>query len=395
MSTFTVAIAGAGLGGLALAQGLRERGINATVYERDTALDSRRQGYRLHLDASARDALHRLLPPRLTELFHATAGTPKSRFTLLDRNLNELLVRDSAEPALAVDRLTLRAILLTGIEDMVVFGKSVSGYEFEGCGRIAVHLADGDIAPADVLVGADGINSVVRRQYLPHARVVDTGVWQLYGAIPLTDRTRELFDHTMFGVFTMITGLDGSFVGVAPVEFPDHPAAAAARLLPGPAALPPASDYMTCSFGARGEWFGPTRDLLRDFDGERLHEIVTDAVRTWHPRVRGMVAACDPQSMFALPLRSSVPVPAWPTTPVTLLGDAIHAMSPASGSGACTALRDAANLADALTAAAGGRELRTALHDYERDMIDYGFSAVRTGADSGQRFLGQDPLPAH
>ncbi|MFL6118279.1 hypothetical protein [Actinophytocola sp.] len=46
----------------------------------------------------------------------------------------------------------------------------------------------------DVVVGADGVNSAVRRRYLPHARVVDTGVWQVYGAVPLTARTRPLFD---------------------------------------------------------------------------------------------------------------------------------------------------------------------------------------------------------
>lgn len=393
MSTFTVIIAGAGLGGLSLAQALRRRGINTVVYERDIALDSRRQGYRLHLDAAARDALRQLLPPPLVEVFHATTGTPASRFTVLDSDLNELFTRDWAEPAFAVDRSTLRAILLTGIEEAVVFGVAVTGYRVCDDGRIAVSLADGGTAHANVLVGADGINSVVRHQYLPHARIVDTGIWQLYGAIPLTDQTRELFDHNMFGVFTIITGSDGSFLGVAPVEFPEDPAAASARLLPASTALPARSDYMTCSFGARRRWFGRSEQRLRACDGDRLHDIVTAAVRTWHPRVGEIIAACDPHSMFALPLRTSVPVAAWPTTPVTLLGDAIHAMSPASGSGACTALRDAAHLASALIAAANGHHLHTVLHNYEHHMIDYGFTAVRIGADNGQRFLGQNPLP--
>lgn len=394
MSKFTVVIAGAGLGGLALAQALRRRNIAATVYECDPALDSRRQGYRLHLDAAARDAVLAVLPPGPAELFIATTGTPRPRFTLLDRDLNQLLVRETDGPAFAVDRLTLRAILLIGIEDSVVFGTPVTGYQTAENGRVAVHLADGDTVECDVLVGADGINSVVRRRYLPHARIVDTGVWQFYGAIPLTDRTRDLFDDRMFGVFTTITGGDGSFVGVAPVDFPDNPAAAAARLIPG-SLLAPRSSYMTCSFGARGEWFGAAEHSLRDADGERLHEIVTAAVRDWHPRVREIVAHCHPSTLFALPLRSSVPIPVWDTTRVTLLGDAIHAMSPASGSGACTALRDAADLARALAAAALDGDLHTALSDYERHMIDRGFAAVRTGAADGERFLGQKPLPPH
>src|SRR5690242_19162645 len=102
MSRFTVIIAGAGLGGLALAQGLRRRGIDVVVYERDSAVDTRRQGYRLHLDAAARGALHRVLPAPLRALFDATTGTPKPRFTVLDSALNERFTQDSAEPAFAV-----------------------------------------------------------------------------------------------------------------------------------------------------------------------------------------------------------------------------------------------------------------------------------------------------
>ncbi|WP_063064476.1 FAD-dependent oxidoreductase [Nocardia violaceofusca] len=392
MSRFKVIIAGAGLGGLALAQGLCRRGIDVVVYERDCAVDTRRQGYRLHLDAAARRALHRVLPAPLRTLFDATTGTPKPRFTVLDSALNERFTQDSAEPAFAVDRLTLRRILLTGLDDRVVFGRAVSGFDTDG-DRIAVHFADGDSAGADVLIGADGINSAVRQRYLPHARIVDTGVRQLYGAIPLNARTRDLFDDSMFGIFTMIAGPDGSFVGVAPVEFRQDPAIAAAQLVPA-AELPSVPDYMTCSFGARAEWFGTTERELRDLDGGRLKDIVAAAVRTWHPRIREIVAACDPDTMFALPLRTSVPIPAWPTTPTTLLGDAVHAMSPAAGSGACTALRDAADLSETIDSVVAGRDLRSALRDYEQRLIEYGFTAVRTGAANGHRFLGQNPLPA-
>lgn len=65
-------------------------------------------------------------------------------------------------------------------------------------------------------------------------------------------------------------------------------------------------------------------------------------------------------------------------------------MSPAAGAGACTALRDAARLVEALTVEP---DLDTAVRAYETDMVDYGFDAVRTGARNGERFLGQDPLP--
>ena len=81
---------------------------------------------------------------------------------------------------------------------------------------------------------------------------------------------------------------------------------------------------------------------------------------------------------MAVPIRTSVPLPGWPASRVTLLGDAIHAMSPARGSGANTALRDAALLADELGAAArGDKPVLAAVAGYERAMTDYGFAAVR------------------
>lgn len=375
-----VVVIGAGLGGLALAQGLRRAGIDVTVHERDAALTSRRQGYRLHIDPDARDALTEVLPPRLARLFHQTAGTPNARFTALDHQLNQVMTVEAETVDFAVDRLVLRQILLAGIEDAVVFGKEFDHFEDR-----TAYFTDGTSVCPDVLVAADGVNSAVRRQYLPHARIVDTGVWQLYGTVPLTARTRPLFDDRMRGIFTVISGPEGTFLGVAPVEFPEppHEAAAAAGV-----ELLPVSDYMTCSFGARREWFGT--DDPRAMSSDQLHGLVTEAVSTWHPRVREIVAACDPATMFALPLRQSVPINPWPTTTVTLLGDAIHAMSPAAGAGACVALRDASRLTAALTT---GGDLLDALRDYESAMTEHGFAAVREGAANGQRFLGQDPLP--
>ncbi|MFE9323014.1 FAD-dependent oxidoreductase [Nocardia sp. NPDC052278] len=390
---FRVIVIGAGLGGLGLAQGLRQAGIEVVVYERDSALTARRQGYRLHIDSHGRDALVRLLPPHLQRVFHATAGLPNPRFTALNHRLERVFTQVDDGPAavsLAVDRLVLRQLLLAGIEDAVEFGKELRRYEIQRSGRVIAHLADGDCVDGDVLVAADGVNSAVRQQYLSHARIVDTGVRQLYGMVPLTDRTRDLFDDDMSGVFTAITGPDRTYLGVAPVAFPVPPQQAGAE---AGLSLLPVSDYMTCSFGARREWFADSAEALRAMNGAQLHAIMTAATRDWHPRVREIVAHCQPDSLFALPLRTSVPIDPWPTTPVTLLGDAIHAMSPAAGSGACTALRDAARLTVALIEARAGGDLIAALRAYETEMIDYGFAAVRAGAIDGQRHLGQDPLP--
>jgi len=74
MKTLRVAVAGGGLGGLSLAQGLLRAGADVAVYERDASLATRRQGYRLHVDARAGLALQACLPPESLALFLATCG---------------------------------------------------------------------------------------------------------------------------------------------------------------------------------------------------------------------------------------------------------------------------------------------------------------------------------
>ena len=102
-----------------------------------------------------------------------------------------------------------------------------------------------------------------------------------------------------------------------------------------------------------------------------------------------------------LRIRVSPPVPAWPPSRVTVLGDAIHAMSPARGSGANTALQDAALLCRTLTSATPDRadgnradgnraaDLTAAVGAYERQMREYGYAAMTASsqaeAETGMR----------
>ncbi|GLY74555.1 FAD-dependent oxidoreductase [Actinoallomurus iriomotensis] len=294
---------------------------------------------------------------------------------------------------LAVNRLTLRQILLSGVRDAVVFGRRLTRHTTAADGRVTAHFADGTRVTGDVLVAADGVNSAVRRQYLPHARVVDTGLRQFYGKVPLDERTRHLFLPEMHAVFTPIVGPNKNYVGVAPVEYPEPVTRAVTRLAPG-VRLTDTTDYMTCSFGSRPEFLPCTDEELHAMSGERLRAMTLRMIEGWHPRVRRIIEHWLSGTVFPLTLRTSVPIDPWPTTNVTLLGDAIHAMSPAAGVGANTALRDAAGLATALGRIAHGEPLIPALAAYEAEMIAYGFAAVRTSAANGHRMLGQDPLPA-
>ena len=90
--------------------------------------------------------------------------------------------------------------------------------------------------------------------------------------------------------------------------------------------------------------------------------------------MRGIVARADVPDTFLVTVDSARPVEPWDVPNVTLLGDAIHTMSPGRGEGANTALRDAALLCRALAAGAPKA-------GYERAMLRYGFEAVAESRD--------------
>jgi len=379
MSGLRVAVAGAGLGGLCLAQGLVRAGVDAQVYERDAAPDARRQGYRLHMDSRAGLALERCLPPELFRLFLATTGRPGTKFTVLSARLRVLHEthgnpgRDPDDPATlstSADRGILREILGTGLEDRVHAGREVAGYEQDPDG-VTLRFTDGSTVRADVLVGADGVNSAVRRTLLPGASIVDTGARVIYGRTPLDDAVRRLVPPAMHDGFTAVVG---GHVGLAAgmVEFRSRPAEAAAAIAPG-ARLSPVGDYLMWGVSAQRDRFPAPDTQLTGMDAAALHAVACAAIRSWHPDLRALLAGAAVDETFYIRVRSSERVAAWTPGRVTLLGDAIHAMSPARGSGANTALLDAANLCAAIT---GGGDVVTAIGAYEERMRTYGFAAV-------------------
>jgi len=382
VAAMRVAVAGAGLGGLCLAQGLRRAGAEVSVYERDNHLAGRGQGYRLHVDARAGLALQECLPPELLAAFQAICGQASTRLTVVSERLRLLKEDTTGDPAAdpyapatlstSVDRLTLREVLATGLDEAVEFGREVIGYHAGGDG-VRVHFADGRDAEADVLVAADGVYSAVRRQYLPAAGSADTGGRCIYGKTPLLPATRKLLPAALEAGFTaVIGGKLGMATGL--VRFRNRP-----EQVPG-VRLSPAGDYLMWGLSADRGQFGVPDDTLLAMSPADLHALSARLIGSWHPDLRGLHAMADIEETFATRIRTSPVIAPWPASRVTVLGDAIHAMSPAGGSGANTALRDAAELCRALTAAAGGEDITTAIGQYEHHLRDYGYAALTASA---------------
>jgi 2-polyprenyl-6-methoxyphenol hydroxylase-like FAD-dependent oxidoreductase len=386
--TLHVIIAGGGVGGLCLAQGLRKRGISVAVYERDQSTEARNQGYRLRIDEFGRGALAECLPPELYDLCHATANQLyMPRGVSYDHQLNELgswrsdAPLDPARAATVVNRRTLREILLAGLGDAVHFGMTVTGYTEREDG-VTVRFADGTETTGDVLIAADGINSAVRGQLLPRVEVLDTGLRAIYGHLPLTDEVREWLPEGLLGGSRPVLGPRrttlalGTFVPCRPPE------EAAADLAPY-ARLHPVAPYFKWTLVAPLEAYPVGEEELFTAAPERLHQIARQLTADWHPVLRRLVGESDASATFPLSIRSTLPAGEWSPGRVTVIGDAIHATTPVGGTGANTALRDAALLASRLGRFEGGRveggrsPLIEAIASFECDMRKYGYQAVR------------------
>lgn len=382
MSDVKVLIIGAGLGGLTLAQSLRRAGMDAQIFERDGSAFDRMQGYRLHLDGDALNAAREVLPRDLHAVFEATSFRTRPFTTILNQDLSvakRLPTKDDhgaqvwpvrgGPPAHAnVDRATLRQILLTGLEAGVHFGKTLERYESSPDGVIA-YFTDGTNARGDVLVGADGIRSAVRRQRAPHAMTVDTGITAIYGRVPLAAASPIVPKEGLEDIFTIATDERKAFLGIGTVRFPQRPDQAAAHLAHG-TALRSQDDYAVCIVGGRHEYF----PNLHGKSGAELQHIAAGTLGAWPARAITLIRAGDPAAFFGVEMYTSVPCELDSPTNVTLLGDAIHAMTPTLGRGANIAMRDGAILGRSLRKVpAGTHSLAEALDGYERAMLDYGF----------------------
>ncbi|MFI7128833.1 FAD-dependent oxidoreductase [Nonomuraea sp. NPDC050153] len=358
-----VIVAGAGLGGLTLAQGLREAGIDVVVYERDGAR-GRPQGISLHLDERGMAALRACLPPAHAAVAEATMGGQRERTLMLGEVEGVLSVVGArpmdgtagrVRPGRQTHRPLLRAVLLAGLEDAVRFGTAFTRFERQGAG-VRVHFSDGSVDSADVLVGADGIGSAVRRQFLPHVRVADSGRRMLMGAAPLRAGAGV---HALIGHDPASLQADGMVMALGVLRFTQPPAAARDRWLPAlrARAVDGAEDYVMWALSSP-----PVASEAPDALWQRARELARDLPSP----LRTIVEEAWPGLTVALRGGAIPAMEAWPAAPVTLIGDAIHV---APGFGGNLAMQDAHRLRDALIRAdRGEQDLAAAIGGYEHAM---------------------------
>jgi 2-polyprenyl-6-methoxyphenol hydroxylase-like FAD-dependent oxidoreductase len=371
-----VLIIGGGVGGLALAHALHAAGLDVAVHERDPSPRIRNQGYRIHIDPDGNAALRACLPAEVLDLVRRTSGVNGDLVAGYTHELQQVMAQTfpgiTDDEISNVDRYTFRQGLLTGLAGRVHFGRTLTGYRITGSGRVRVEFAEGGSDEGDLLVGADGIGSAVRRHLLPHATVDDLGVRCIYGRMSLTEATDALLPKDFDRGFSWVADRTGYGAGFAPVRFRERPEGA--------------SDYLMTVLTATPDRLGIPDDELFALPPEQLWKLTVAATADWHPAVRELFAHADASTFFPITIRAGRRVDPWEPGPVTLLGDAIHPMPPTGGVGANTALRDAATLASELVAAARGEKSPTgAVAAYEDVMLPRGFDVV----DRSLRMAGQ------
>lgn len=322
-----VVIVGAGIGGLAAAVALKRRGHAVKVYERSKA--PRELGFALLL---APNAVHALRALGLAEVV-ANAGHAMKRGEIRRLDGQTLRRLDSAaveaalgEPTVVALRPVLHGALLGALtDDELVLGAPARGCEQTANGA-ALILEDGSRAEADVLVGADGVGSVIRQALHPQqSGPVDSGLFALRGvAHGVTGKLGELGAAQYFG--------PGVECGLAR-----------------------ASDDVVY-------WYVSLKAPLTDALVKDPLAWLAQYLEGAHAPLRDIALATKPEDLRFDRLMERPLLSSWGAGAITLLGDAAHPMLPHAGQGAAQALEDAVALGQALSS---GMPVPTALRRYE------------------------------
>jgi salicylate hydroxylase len=391
-----VLIAGGGLGGLALAQGLIKDGHTVEVFERDTGV-GRRQGYYLTMNGDGGESLRRVLPDDLFELYLATSRQPfPTQASIVRTPQLEFL---GSQPSLGrrnlgprrhtgVDRRTLRSILGARIGEAIRWGVRAESYSEDADG-VELRLSDGSTAHGDVLVIANGINSALRDQRLPETRVISTEIRgiDLYARAPLSDELLAQIPDELHDNIVMIVDGRGSRCLMGSFR-PRNPIAPAATDVDG-VELDPVGGYMMVSASVPEGTPIPSFSEWTDETGKEIKAAMAVTVADWHPAVRATVEGIDPASVFPISFSYLDPQADWEPSRVTVLGDAAHGMLPTKGMGANATFYDAAFLCDRIADVAAGRKaLAEGIGEYEAEMRSFAYPIVAMAADHDNQFGG-------
>lgn len=361
----SVAIVGAGIGGIALALALQKVGITCTIYEQASELKEVGSGVGLWCNAVR--VLHRLgLAESLERI-----GRPMQRVEVNTRSgtpLNQISLSAVAEQYggqnYIVHRAELHRIMVDELQRLsaragaapleICLNTAVDGLEtIEGPAPVyALRLRDGRRVQAELIVGCDGIHSRVREALWGAIKPDYSGetCWRLLVEAP---------GYQPLDVFREIQGV-GLRAGICP--------------------LPGDRLYLWLTairlFGEKDPEVGRVEKLAQLFAG-------------WPFELESLIRRASPEQVLRTDLCDRPPLPRWHRSNVTLLGDAAHPTTPNLGMGACMAIEDGMVLTRSLLQEG---TLEAGLEAYERERLPRTSRIVRLSRFWGKTGQWQNPV---
>ena len=346
-------IVGGGIGGITAAIALRQVGWETTVFEQATEI--REVGAGITLWSNAIKALNQVgagdavISAGSIPLSHGEVRSWRGK--LICETLVEEIKRRTGAPTIVIHRGNLLRALHQTLGDQVRSSCRCVNVQEDAEG-VSAEFTDGTTERGDILIGADGIHSVVREQ--------------LHGAQPpryagyIAWRGITEFSNPRLpdGSWCLWTGR-GSQVGYLPIG------------------------------NKRVYWFATKNVAERDSCCDDRKQEAREYLSGWDSLVEDVVEATDPAVILRSDIIDRKPVTTWGRGRITLLGDAAHATTPNMGQGACQAIEDTVVLAGCL---ASSNNVETGLRDYESQRIPRTSAVINESWKIGRLLQLRNPV---
>jgi 2-polyprenyl-6-methoxyphenol hydroxylase-like FAD-dependent oxidoreductase len=346
-------IIGGGIGGLCAAIALRQKGIEAIVYERAPELKEVGAGLSLWINAikalnkiGLKDALRKLSIPQTGGGIRNAKGAMLS--SAQRRNINN----ESETLILMVHRAELLDALLKKLgAEIVKLNAECTGF-VQDENSVTARFANGSEARGSFLVGADGIHSAIRAALFGKQKPRYSGYTAWRAVVD--------FDHPSLQQGASETWGRGARFGIVPMSH------------------------------KRVYWFATNNapEGVSDSPQQRKQELI-NLFGGWHAPIPALIDATPESAILRNDIVDREPLMHWTKGRVTLLGDAAHPMTPNLGQGACQAIEDAVVLADCI---AKNGNVEAALKDYEAQRVVRANRVVEQSHRIGKMAQNANPL---
>lgn len=357
-----IAVVGAGLGGAATAALLLKEGLDVHVYEQAPGFS--RLGAGIHVGPNVMKVLRRI---GIEDAMNAQGSHPDYWYSrhwqtgdvLAQIPLGEYAVKNYGASYLTVHRGDFHELLIKALPSAAIsFGKSLVRVDDRG-DDVVMHFADGTTAEADIVIGADGVNSKIREELLGPELPKYAGYLAHRAVFPTPDVKPNMLpfdacvkwwsdDRHMMVYFVTGKADELYYVTGVPVE----------------------------QWDLNDRWLPSSRDEMREtFQG-------------WHPTVQALIDATVEVTKWSLLERD--PLPLWSRGRLVLLGDACHPMKPHMAQGAAMAIEDGAMLARCFKEV-GANDYPLAFKLYEANRAERASKVQRISHDNTWLRTNEDP----